>query len=85
MQDSIFIMFVKREITVVRNWSGHINHMNFTILPQPGCCLHKMAPDSNKSWKSPRKPWEEKRKMMGRGKRKNDITRSGERSERKTN
>lgn len=71
--------------TDVRNWSGHINHMNFTILPQPGRCLHKTAPDSNKSWTAPWKPWEEEMRMMRRGKRKSEITGGSERGERKTN
>lgn len=69
----------------VRNRSGRINRMNFAILPQPGCCLHKTAPDSNKSWTAPWKPREEKTRMMRRGKRTKAITRGGERGERKTN
>lgn len=46
-----FYRVYRRRSTDVRNWSGHVNHINFAILPQPGCCLHKMALDSNKSWK----------------------------------
>lgn len=53
--------------------SGRINHMNFTILPQPGCCLHKNGPPTQtKSWTTPWKPWEERmgNDEKGKGKEK---------------
>lgn len=44
-------------------------YTNYTILPHPCWCLHKMAPDSNKSRKAPWKPCEEKIRVMKMGKR----------------
>lgn len=44
-------------------------YTNYTILPHPCWCLHKMAPDSNKSGNAPWKPCEEKIRVMKMGKR----------------